>query len=322
MNWYREISLLEICFAGGFLFLYLFYLLRIRNLALFFHSSPHRVWFKLGLRSLYLAMLLVAILGPAFGDIRKEISSIGKDIYVVIDLSESMNATDVQPSRLEKAKFVLRQMIETLHSDRIGIIVFAANAYVQCPLTYDQGALLLFTETLQTRLIPTGGTNLEHALGLAREKLLEDQTARSRNYAKIAVVMTDGEDFADATRKAAAQLPRDNVKLLLLGIGTEQGSRIPSEDGYKKDRNGNEVITRLSSERLRELAQEASGSYFELNGSLNESRRLLHHIQEIKGTVRATRTIDVSANKYLYPLLAALLLVMLDVLLTVKVIRI
>src|SRR5690606_9450920 len=137
MTWSQPFSLLELIFSVIFILLYAAFLFRMKRLSATLHQKPHLIWLKMLLRTTYFGLLLVALLGPSFGAATKEIKTTGKDILVAVDLSESMNATDVQPSRLEKVKFELPKLLERFNSDRIGLLIFSSEGFVQCPLTFD-----------------------------------------------------------------------------------------------------------------------------------------------------------------------------------------
>jgi len=323
MAWYQSITLLEILFGILFFGLYMGYLLRVRKVAAFFRQRPHGVWFKFILRHLYLVLLIIAMLGPSFGAMKKEIKTIGKDLYIAVDLSRSMNATDVQPSRLEKAKHEIQRLIGRFNSDRIGLMIFSDEAYIQSPLTYDQNALRLYTQTLRTSLLPHSGTDYAPLLQLASEKLQQKRTPESgEQKARILVLISDGEDFGGKVEQLAQRLHEQNIRVYTLGIGTTAGSRIPQGRTYKKDRHGEFVYTRLNPEPLVQLAELTGGQYFEVNDRVSEVSKLIHAINNIEGEMRESKTIDVTANKYIYPLVLALSLILLDVLITVKLIRI
>lgn len=323
MTWYQTLTLLEILLGAAFFVLYVGYLLRVRRVALFFRQRPHGVWFKFLLRHLYVALIIIAILGPSFGAMKKEIRTIGKDLYIAVDLSLSMNATDVQPSRLEKAKHVTQRLISRFNSDRIGLMVFADEAYIQSPLTYDQSTLQLYTQTLRTSLLPHSGTDYAPVLQLALDKLRQrSNTAEEEQKARVLVLISDGEDFGDNVRKLAEQLYQENIRVYTLGIGTPEGGRIPVSQAYKTDAEGNEVITQLRPEPLVQLAELTGGAYFEVNDRISETSKLISAINKIEGELRESKTIDVTANKYVYPLALALFLILLDILITVKLLRI
>lgn len=323
MTWYQNITLLEILFGVLFIVCYIGYLLRVKRVANFFGQRPHGIWVKFFLRHLYMGLILVAILGPSFGAMKKEIRTIGKDLYIAVDLSQSMNATDVQPSRLEKAKHEVQRLISRFNSDRIGLIVFGNEAYIQSPLTYDQNALQLYTQTLRTNLLPYNGTDYAELLRLVNEKFSSQSPAvAEEEKAKILVLISDGENFGPDVDALAEQLADQNVRIFTLGIGTTEGSQIPVGRGYKRDQEGNPVLTRLQSEPLEKLASATNGSYFEVNNRVSEVNKMISSINNIEGELRESKTIDVTANKYVYPLALALLLILLDLLLSIKIIKI
>ncbi|AKD05743.1 aerotolerance regulator BatB [Pontibacter korlensis] len=323
MTWYQTLTLLEILFGAIFFVLYIGYLLRVRRVAQFFKQRPHGVWIKFLLRHLYLLLLVIAILGPSFGAMKKEIRTIGKDLYIAVDLSKSMDATDVQPSRLEKAKREILRLISRFNSDRIGLIIFSDEAYVQSPLTFDQNALQLYTQTLRTSLLPYSGTNYAPVMRLALEKLQQKSKSQEEEQkARVLVLISDGEDFGEDVSQLAHQLQEENIRVYTLGIGTTQGSRIPEGNGYKIDHEGKEVLTTLKPEPLVQLAELTGGAYFEVNDRVSEVSKLISSINKIEGELRESKTVDVTANKYVYPLALALLLIILDILITVKLIRI
>ena len=186
------------------------------------------------MRSLAICLIIVALLGPSFGETTKEVKSEGKDIYLAVDLSQSMNAFDIQPTRLEKVKFELKKIVESFSSDRIGLIIFSSEAFVQCPLTYDQSALNLFINTLNTSLVPNAGTDFGAPLNMALDKIDEIETAVTQQKAKIILMISDGEDFGDQTEEAAEKVVQSGVQLFALGVGTEVGSKLDSRTDLKQ----------------------------------------------------------------------------------------
>ena len=323
MTWYQQITLLEILFGVLFIGLYIGYLLRVRRVANFFGQRPHSIWLKFILRHLYFGLIIIAMLGPSFGAMKKEIRTIGKDIYIAVDLSRSMNATDVQPSRLEKAKHEIQRLITRFNSDRIGLIVFGNEAYVQSPLTYDQNALQLYTQTLRTSLLPYNGTDYASLLKLVLEKFgTSNNAVTEEEKAKVLVLISDGENFGEETDLLTEQMAEQNIRVFTLGIGTTEGSAVPFRRGIKRDAEGNAVFTSLQPELMEKIAAATNGKYFEVNNRVSEVSKLISNINNIEGELRESKTIDVTANKYVYPLALALFLIVLDVLLTVKIIRI
>ena len=322
MTWYSSISNLEVIFICLFTLLYLAYIGRVILIAKKLHTSFRAVFIKLFLRTSYFCLLIVSLLGPSFGETTREMKSVGKDIFIAVDLSMSMNAFDVQPTRLEKVKFELKNIVEAFSSDRIGLIIFSNEAFVQCPLTFDQNALNVFIETLNTNLVPNAGTDFGPPLKIALDKLTNENNLASQQKSKIIVLISDGEDFGEETESIAQDVEDSGIKLFTLGVGSEQGSKIRTGRGFKKDRDGNEVVSKLEIKSLKKLASDTGGKYFEINTSNNDVSRLVNTINKIEGELRDTRKVDVSANKYFYFLLIALTLILLDTLTSIKTIRI
>lgn len=325
MNWASPLSWLELTCIGIFVVLYIGYVIRTRRLAAPLGQHGWRLGWKGGLRIVYFSLLLMALLGPAYGVTQQPVRTAGKDVWLLVDLSRSMNATDVAPSRLQKAKAELSQMISRFQADRIGLIVFAADAFVQCPLTYDQSALQLFVSTLQTTLVPVGSTELVPPLELALTRL--QATARPLGAAVRAtalVLVSDGEEFGGNLEPTVRQLTRSGVRLYAVGVGTMEGSRIPRNGGnnaYLRDARGREAVTRLVPTVLQRLAQQTGGQYFELTDRRNEFPILVDALNRLEGQAEQVRTVAVADNRYRYPLVMALVLFVLDIVLTIRVIR-
>jgi Ca-activated chloride channel family protein len=322
MVWFTSLSSTEWIFIFLFLIAYAVYVIRLYRISRALQSGATRFAVKLVLRSAYFALFLIALLGPSFGDTSREVKSIGKDIFVAVDLSQSMNATDVQPSRLEKVKYELKNIVEAFNSDRIGLIIFSSDAFVQCPLTYDQSALNLFIETLSTGLVPSTGTDFAPPLKLAMDKLLSEESTANEVKSKIIILISDGEDFGESTADVASEIEQNKLTLFTLGVGTESGSKIPTRGGFKTDASGQVVISQLNARDLKNLAYLTGGKYFEINENINDVNRMISAINDLEGELRDSKTIDVSANKYYYFLALALLLVAIDWLWSIKVLRI
>ena len=297
MDWYRQLGTFELTAITLFVIFYGLYIARIIRVSRALEVGFSSVFKKIALRTLYFGLFIVAILGPSFGSDAKEIKSVGKDIIIAVDLSQSMNAYDVQPTRLEKVKYELGKIVEEFSSDRIGLIIFSSEAFVQCPLTYDQAALNLFIETLSTRLVPNTGTDFGPALTMALDKLDSDAETSIDQKAKIIILISDGEDFGEETTNIRKEVKDRGIKLFTLGVGTTQGSKIETTNGFKKDKSGVDVVTKLDRKSLKELAARTGGKYFEINDRQNDTRRLINTINAVEGQLRDARIVDVSANK-------------------------
>jgi Ca-activated chloride channel family protein len=319
MTWLRSLGPLEYIFICCFIILYAIYIVRIILIARKMKSNFRKIFYKFFIRSFYFFLLLIALLGPSFGNVKKEIKSISKQIYLVTDISLSMNANDIQPSRIEKAKQELKKMVKAFNSDKVGLIMFGNTAYVQCPPTYDQSALNLFIESLSSDLLSDGGSDLSSGLILATEQL--GKSTKS-DFKKVIILITDGEDFSGKTKEAIKIINKNNIQLFVLGIGTEKGGSIPIYGALKKDKEGKIVNTSLKRELLNEIAEEAEGKYYEVSDKINETDYIINATNKIEGTVSDTREVDSSANKYFYFLLIALFFIIIDVVVTVRTVKI
>jgi Ca-activated chloride channel homolog len=323
MLWYRDLGVTEIIFIAAFAIFYVFYFIRIIRIARQLNTPYGNIFVKLFLRTIYFALFMIALLGPSFGGSKKEVKSVGKDIMICVDLSKSMDAFDIQPTRLQKIKFEMKKIVAAFNSDRIGIIIFSSEAFMQCPLTYDQNALNLFIETMNSGLVPSSGTDFGPPLRMAMTKL-EDDTGGPNDQAKskIIILISDGEDFGDKADEVAQEIESKDIKLFTLGVGTEKGGNIYAGNGLKTNRQGLIVHTKLNSKQLKSLASKTDGQYFEINETKNDVSRLINTIGKIEGELRDTRFIDVTANKYFYFLAAAAVFLLIDILLNIATIRI
>jgi Ca-activated chloride channel family protein len=217
-----------------------------------------------------LLFLIIALAGPKIGTEVREIKRQGIDMLVALDLSASMKAEDVRPSRLEKAKFEINRLIERLQGDRVGLIVFTGEAYLQSPMTLDYSALRLFLEIADTDQMPSSATDFNAAMTTALDAFaaLEDNES---DATKVLLIMSDGEDHGQSYDEALQQLIDNDIKVYTIGIGTSEGTTIPLYEensnqliGYKRDNNGRVVTTKLQSQTLREIASSGNGEYYSI----------------------------------------------------------
>jgi Ca-activated chloride channel homolog len=319
---FRELGWLQVVLIVLFTAFYLLYIFRVWRIGKALNTSIYRIFIKVGIRTAFFALLLIAFLGPSYGDSKREIKSVGKDIMICVDLSKSMDAFDIQPTRLEKVKFEMKRIVAAFNSDRIGIIIFSSEAFMQCPLTYDQNALNLFIETMNTSLVPPTGTDFGPPLKMALNKLNDQEGPATQQKSKVIVLISDGEDFGEQTKQVDQDIEDRDIKLFTLGVGTEKGSEIYSGHGHKMDQHGNPVVSKLNSSELKSIANRTGGQYFEINDHHSDVSRLINTINRIEGEMRDTRLVDVSANRYFYFLLAAFILLVIDLLLDLKTVSI
>ncbi len=218
--------------------------------------------------SLYLLALLCfgfALAQPQCGSHSELTKRRGIDVVVALDSSKSMLARDVQPSRLERAKLELTTLLDELKGDRVAVVAFAGDAFIQCPLTSDYGAAKMFLRAVDPEAMPQGGTNIGAALLLSRQVL--DSADRGAKD-KVVVLISDGEDLEGEISEGVDALKEANVRVLAVGIGSETGEPIPILNkrgelvGYKKDENGSTVMTRLDRSGLERIAEATGGQFF------------------------------------------------------------
>lgn len=289
-------------------------------------SRPrHRGW-KLILRLLIGGCLLGAALGPALGVSQQPVRTAGKDVWLLVDVSRSMDAPDVAPSRLLRAQAELQTLVAQFPADRLGLVVFGAEAVMQCPLTFDQAAVQVFISTLRTSLLPAGPTTLRTPLELVLSRLTPTPgstvPAATAPRATALVVVSDGEDFGENLEPVLRALGRTGARIYAVGVGTAEGAEIPKAGGtLVRDGRGKVVRSRLQAAPLRQLATQTGGQYGELNNQQNGFTTLGQSLRTMQGTAEQVRTVAVADNRYRYPLAAALVLLLLDIMLTVTIIR-
>ena len=321
MNFQEDIGIFELSLVSLFLMFYFLYLLRIYKINQQIKVNLKAVFIKFILRVTFFTLLIISLLGPNFGIKEEKVEVVGKDIMIAVDLSESMNANDIQPSRIEKVKFEIKKIVDEFSGDRIGIIMFSGEAFVQCPLTYDKNALNLFVETLNTGLVPNSGTDFGPPLELGLSKLQDENSGDNDFKSKIIILFSDGEDFGEDTDQSIEKIKENSLKLFSVGIGTNEGSKILDDFGnFKKDNEGNDVITKLNSSSLRETADKTGGKYYEISKNKNEINQMITEIKNIKGDIIDQQTSNISENKYFYFLLSALVLVAIDFIFVSKII--
>ena len=242
---------------------------KFANLALLKRLSPNQSLFKSVLKLVVLCaaflFLVLALVNPKIGTKLETVRSQGVDIVFAVDVSKSMLAEDIAPNRIEKSKQLVTQIINSLGSDRVGIIAYAGKAFPQLPITTDYAASKMFLQNMNTDMMTSQGTAIREAIELAKT-YYDDEEQTNR----ILVIISDGEDHEGDAAEIAEEANDQGIRIFTIGVGNESGGPIPIKRNgvilnYKKDRNGETVITKLNEDTLREIAQEANGVY--INGS-------------------------------------------------------
>lgn len=315
MNLTSALGKTEYWFIAIFFILYLIYLGRVFWIAKRLNTTARSSILKFFLRTVYFGLMLLALLNPSFGELGEAVKAESREILFLIDVSKSMNATDIQPSRIEKAKFEINRVISQFPNDRIGIIAFSDEPFLLSPLTFDRNAISLFVPKINTELLPSGGSQINPVIELANSRFLK---AKSKNKSKIVVLISDGEFSDELDRNIVEAIRQNGINFFSVGIGTSKGITLKEENTYLKDNEGNIVITKLNNIILKKIATEVKGKYLEINNISNSLTELITEINEIKQTMSNDKQINVAVNKYFYFLIIALFLLGIDVFFTVR----
>ena len=232
---------------------------------------------------LAITFLIVGLSNPQVGTKMEEVKREGVDLMIAIDLSYSMMAQDIKPNRLERAKQAISRLIDKLEGDRIGLVVFAGEAYVQLPITTDYSAAKLFLSTVNTSIIPTQGTKIGNAIDLC-SKSFDKENAQS----KAIIIITDGETHDEEAIESAKKAKEEGIYIHTLGMGLTKGGPIPiynkygSTSEFRKDREGNVIITKLNESMLQEIALAGEGTYIRANNSKSGLSSLFEEINKME----------------------------------------
>jgi len=288
---------------------------RFASLALMKRLTPEKILQRQVVRwVLFLAFVFFAVLAltrPRFGVKMEMVERKGVDIIVALDISKSMLAEDVAPDRLDRAKFETEKFIDLLKGDRVGIIVFAGESFVQCPLTLDYGAAKMFLDAVNTDWVQTPGTAIADAINQAI-----DAFKTQKNKSKVLVLLSDGEDHTGDVEVTAQKAAQQGIKIYTVGIGSESGVPIPVGKGkgnvaYKKDAEGNLVMTRLNSLMLEKIAMEGHGKYFHAGTTL-DMPGIYREISKMEKNELGADRMNVFEEQYQWFLAIALLFLFLE----------
>ncbi|WP_412987206.1 vWA domain-containing protein [Pontimicrobium sp. IMCC45349] len=233
--------------------------------------SPDKSLFKSILKlvvlSLAIACFVIALVNPKIGTKLETVKRQGVDIVFAVDVSKSMLAEDIAPNRLEKSKQLVTQIVNNLASDRVGIIAYAGKAFPQLPITTDYASAKMFLQSMNTDMLSSQGTAINEAIQLART-YYDDEEQTNR----VLIIISDGEDHSDASIDIAEAAAEEGIKIFTIGVGREKGGPIPIKRNgivlnYKKDSQGETVITKLNKETLMAIAEEANGQYIDGNNT-------------------------------------------------------
>ncbi len=286
---------------------------------LFPERSTFKSAIKFGVLLSGLTMLIIAVANPQIGTKIEDVKQVGIDVYILLDVSKSMAAEDIKPSRLEKAKYEISRLMEKLQGDRLGLVVFAGQAFIQFPLTSDYAAANLFLNAVDLNTVPQPGTNIGSALELALKSFRYDDGTK-----KAIVLITDGEDHEGNIESAISEANSKDVSVYAIGLGSPGGTPIPiyndsgNQIGYKKDNQGQVVLTKLDEETLKNLASKGNGKYYRGTNTEDELDQIYTDLGKIQESEYGSKRVTEYEDRFYYFLIPALLILIAEFMMTSK----
>lgn len=273
-------------------------------------ASKARPVVKFSLLMAALALLIVAAARPQYGQKEKTVKRQGIEVMVALDISNSMLAEDVAPNRLDRAKQMLSKMIDRMVDDKVGLVVFAGEAYTQLPITCDYVSAKMFLNTITPALIPTQGT----AIGAALETAIRSFGSQQSDAGRAIILITDGENHEDDAVAAARHAKEAGIQVFVVGIGKPEGSPVPvaGTSNYMKDRAGQVVVSRLNEDMCRQIAQAGNGIYVHCDNTNTAMRALQQELDRIATAELETKVYADYNEQYQSFVLMALLLLVID----------
>jgi Ca-activated chloride channel family protein len=260
---------------------------------------------------LALASIIVGIARPQFGSKLKTVKREGIELIIALDVSNSMLAEDIQPNRLERSKRAISQLVDKLSNDKIGLIVFAGEAYTQLPITADYVSAKLFLSSISPQIVPTQGTAIGAAIDLGI-KSFSPQFEGS----KTIIVITDGENHEDDAVGSATNASKLGIVVHTIGMGLPQGGLIPvsssGQQGYRKDNQGNTIVTKLDEPMLQKIAQAGKGIYIRANNTQDGLNTLFNEVNKMEKTEMESQVYADYDDRFQYFLALGLFLILLD----------
>jgi Ca-activated chloride channel family protein len=267
-------------------------------------------------------MLVIGLSNPQVGTRMEEVKQEGVDLFIALDVSRSMLAEDIKPNRLQKAKYEIRNLVERLAGDRIGMIVFSGEAFTQFPLTIDYSAANLLLDIVDVESVPVPGTAIGSAIAQAMKSFnFEDPSS------KVVVIMTDGENNAGNAAEEAKNAAEKGVRIYTIGFGSPQGAPIPvyntagQQVDFKKDRSGTVVLTKLDELSLQEISSIGKGKYYRATNSQDELDAIYQDINSLEKREFGTKKFTEFDDKFQYFIGIGLLLLLVELILSDRKIR-
>ena len=258
-----------------------------------------------------ITFLIVALTDPQTGSKLEKVKRKGIDLMIALDVSNSMLAEDLRPNRLERAKQSISRLIDKLDGDRLGIIVFAGKAYTQLPITTDYAAAKMFISTINTGMVPTQGTAIGEAIDIAAKSFGDTR------HNKAIIVITDGEDHQGGVLEQTDAAVKKGISIYTIGMGLPEGAPIPVYDGtkqlgYKKDQQGNVIMTKLDETLLQKIASLGNGIYIRASNSETGLNKVFDDLNKIEKSEIETKQYSDFEDRFQYFVALALIVLVLD----------
>lgn len=270
-------------------------------------ASPARLRTKFVLYSLALAFLILAAARPQVGSKLREEHQKGIEMMLVVDVSNSMLAEDFEPNRLDRTKFAIDRVVESMKQDRIGVVAFAGEAQVQLPITSDYRMARAFARKLSPQMVRTQGTDLGVAIKLATMSF-SSQSEGSR----VMILITDGENHESDALEAAQAAAEKGIAIYTIGIGTPEGAPVMIGGEYLTDENGDMVVSKLDEKMLQEIASTTGGAYVRATKQSIGLKEIVDRLKELDESDLATTRFEAFDEQFQYPLVVALLLLLIE----------
>ncbi len=281
---------------------------------LLYHYSERKAALKTVLLSIGLIALFLACLQPQWGKTEQIVEQEGRELFIALDISRSMLASDVKPHRLAFAKSKIKKLVKLLGADRVGLLVFSGDALVQCPLTKDAAAFTLFLDSVDAETISSGTTAIAQALHTIIKMFASLPTRNN----KIVVLFTDGEDFSSNLSEVKERAQKENIHIFTYGVGTADGAPVPVLDqegrpvGHQRDESGKVVISRLNEPMLQALSRETNGNYISPTQKDDDLQKLLREVEKYEKEKLDTKELQKEEERYPYFLAISFLTFLLE----------
>lgn len=271
--------------------------------------SMVRPQFKFYIQILALVLLIVALARPQFGVKEQTVKRQGMEVMVALDVSNSMLAQDVAPSRLGRSKQLLSKIIDDMREDKVGLVVFAGDAYTQLPITCDYVSAKMFLSSISPSLVARQGTAIGSAIDLSIKSFGAESTA-----SRAIILITDGENHEDDAIGAAKLAKEKGIQVFVLGVGKPEGSPIPLEGSmsFRKDKDGNVVVSKLNEEMCRQIAQAGGGMYLRVDNTNAAQRTLQKELGKLAKSELETRVYSEYNEQYQSFVILALILLVIE----------